>query len=442
MVAAGLSFLLPGLGQLRNGQHRLGLVLLVPAVVVLAIGAFVLRDVGDAPSWMFDVRVLAGLIAVNAVLLGWRMFAITQAHLRRSRFGWRAPATYVTVALLAGTVAMHVIPGWYVGRLAISLHALSGQGAPAEPSVEASPPAEPATRGTPAGSATPSASEEPGDQLKPVELEERLSVLLIGTDAAPGREDVLTDTMMVASLRDNDAAPVLISVPRDLYGVPLPDGRVYNAKLNSLRQYARDRPDEFPAGGTDTLKQAIALLLDLRIDHVATVDLTGMREIVDTVGGVEVEVREPIDDPAYHDPVTGQRGLSVDAGTHHMDGGLALAYARSRHAPGDDDFVRAGRQQRLVNALRERVDEVGLISVLPSLLDVIDDHVRTDIPGDQIPRLARTILDARWSDVRREVLDPPRYVRPDIGPGGAYILRPDLDAIRARTAQLTQRQNR
>jgi len=342
-------------------------------------------------------------------------------------------------------VGMHAVPGWYAGRLAISLHGLSGHGSAAEPSVEASAPTDSGASGTPAGtpagSPTTGPSEEPQDQLEPVELEQRLSVLLIGTDAAPGREDALTDTMMVASLRDSDAAPVLISVPRDLYGVPLPDGRVYNAKLNSLRQYARDRPEEFPAGGTDTLKQAIALLLDLRIDHVATVDLTGMREIVDTVGGVEVEVRESIDDPSYHDPATGRRGFSLEAGTHHMDGELALAYARSRHAPGDDDFVRSGRQQRLVNALRARVDEIGLISALPSLLDVIDDHVRTDIPGDQIPKFARTVLDARWSDVRREVLDPPRYVRPDTGPGGAYILRPNLDAIRERTDQLTRRRD-
>lgn len=84
-----------------------------------------------------------------------------------------------------------------------------------------------------------------------------------------------------------------------------------------------------------------------------------------------------------------------------------------------------------------RIAEIGLIGVLPSLLDVIDDHVRTDIPGDRIPRFAQTVLDARWSDVRREVLDPPRYVRPDVGPGGAYILRPDLAAIRERTAELT-----
>lgn len=440
-LAAGLSFLLPGLGQLHNGQRTLGLVLLVPTVVGLAIGALAMRDITEGPSWLFDVRVLVALIVVNGLVLVWRMFAIIQAHLRRASFGWRVPGTYVTVALLALTVGMHAVPGWYAGRLAVSLQALTGQGSVAEPSVQASSTADPEGSRPPTGSAGATSEEEPAAQLEPVELEQRLSVLLLGTDAAPGREDVLTDTMMVASLRDNDAAPVLISVPRDLYGVPLPGGGVYDAKLNSLRQYARDRPDQFPAGGTDTLKQAIALLLDLRIDHVATVDLTGMREIVDSVGGVKVDVRESIDDPSYHDAVTRRRGFSVDAGTHHMDGELALAYARSRHAPGDDDFVRAGRQQRLVSALRDRIDELGLISALPSLLDVIDDHVRTDIPGDQIPRFARTVLDARWSDVRREVLDPPRYVRPDTSPDGAYILRPNLDAIRERAAQLTKRRD-
>jgi len=435
-LAAVLSFLVPGLGQLHNGQRRLGFALLVPAMIVLGIGAVALRDIGQGPAWLFDVRALLALFVVNVAVLGWRLFAIVQAHLRWAPFGRRSRATYVTVALLVGAVAMHAVPGWYAGRLAVSLQALSGQGSAAEPSAAAS------SAPVPPGSPHPTrsqASDQP-EAVNPVELEERLTILLLGTDAAPGREDVLTDTMMVASLRANDAAPVLISVPRDLYGVPLPDGRVYNAKLNSLRQYARDRPDEFPTGGTDTLKQAIALLLDLRIDHVATVDLTGMSEIVDSVDGVEVDVREPIDDPHYRDSVTGREGLQLEAGTHHMDGELALAYARSRLGPGDDDFVRAGRQQRLLNALRARVDEIGLLSALPSLLDVVDDHVRTDIPSDEIPRFARTVLDARWSDMRRQVLDPPRYVEPDTGPGGAYILRPNVDAIRERTEELTTRQ--
>jgi len=154
---------------------------------------------------------------------------------------------------------------------------------------------------------------------------------------------------------------------------------------------------------------------------------------------VQIDVRDPIDDPRYGDPFTNEAGFHLEAGTHHMDGPTAMAYARSRHAPGDDDFVRAGRQQRLLNAIRARVDEIGLVSALPAVLDLVDRHVRTDISTDDVPRLAQTVLDARWSALRREVLDPPDYVTPAVGPDGAYVLRPDLAAIRTRTAELINR---
>lgn len=70
----------------------------------------------------------------------------------------------------------------------------------------------------------------------------------------------------------------------------------------------------------------------------------------------------------YRDPATGARGFFIEAGTHHMDGDTALAYARSRMAPGDDDFVRAGRQQRLLSAIRRRVDEIGFVRRSPALI--------------------------------------------------------------------------
>ena len=83
---------------------------------------------------------------------------------------------------------------------------------------------------------------------------ERVTVLLVGIDYAPGRDTHLTDTMLVATIDSATGEGAMISVPRDLYGVPLPDGRAYNAKLNSLMVTASENPDEYPLGGPGTLK--------------------------------------------------------------------------------------------------------------------------------------------------------------------------------------------
>ncbi len=98
----------------------------------------------------------------------------------------------------------------------------------------------------------------------------------------------------------------MISVPRDLYGVPLGDGRVYNAKLNSLLSTASEDPATYPRGGPATLKAAIGELLGTKIHYFAAIDIEGMRQVIDTIGGVDVTVENAIDDPQYRDTLTGR----------------------------------------------------------------------------------------------------------------------------------------
>ena len=85
---------------------------------------------------------------------------------------------------------------------------------------------------------------------------ERVTILLVGVDFAPGRATHLTDTMLVATLDPETGEGAMISIPRDLYGVPLGDGRVYNAKLNSLMATAAADRSTYPLGGPATLKAA------------------------------------------------------------------------------------------------------------------------------------------------------------------------------------------
>jgi LCP family protein required for cell wall assembly len=242
--------------------------------------------------------------------------------------------------------------------------------------------------------------------------------------------------MLVVSLDPEGGRSAMISVPRDMYGTPLPDGRVYNAKLNSLMSFAAARPAEFPAGGVGTLKDAIGELLGIRIHYFAAINLLGFKQAVDAIGGVDVTVERVINDPTYSNEFGQREGLYLAPGQHHLDGHLALAFVRSRKGVGDNDFTRADRQQQLLAAVREKLTAGNLALALPGLLDAVKNTISTDVPQSRLSELATAVQEADMTKLARIVLQPPNYVTPGTSPTAGYILVPDLAAIRATVADL------
>jgi len=413
-VAAFLSFLFPGFGQAYNGQYSLAALLALPVVVTVVVLLLAVTGSGSFLSRLLDARVLLALIVLDAALLGWRLVAIVQAHGERSRLTFSGWPTWLTAGLVIITLAMHGLPAYYATKAIDTLGsvALEGGGALFDDRE--------------GGDIVFSA---PSDQPE-VSQGERVTVLLVGIDYAPGRSTHLTDTMLVATLDSATGEGAMISIPRDLYGVPLPDGRVYNAKLNSLMVTASANPDEYPLGGPGTLKAAIGELLGTRIHYFAAIDLDGLRQVIDTVGGIEVSVARTVNDPAFHDPFTNRTGFYLEAGQHHLNGSTALAYVRSRMGAGDSDFTRAERQQQVLTAIAEKLTSGNIFVTLPGLLDAIRDNMATDIPSARIPDLAAEGQDAELGALERVVLDPPEYVTPEPFSAAGYILHPDLDAIR------------
>jgi polyisoprenyl-teichoic acid--peptidoglycan teichoic acid transferase len=424
-VAAFLSFLFPGLGQAYNGQRLLASLLAIPALL-LVIGSVAVISISGPTilARLLDARILVALIVLDVALLGWRVIAIIQAHGLRERFALRW-TTLITGLLVIAALAMHGLPGWYAVKAIDTLASIAREGA---------------GHGTEADPAT-TPLPEPSDQPE-VLSGERVNVLLVGVDVAPGRSTFLTDTMLVVSIDSDTGDAAMLSIPRDLYGVPLPDGRVYDAKLNSLLVYASNRPDEFPSGGVGTLKRTIGELLGVTIHYYAQIDLLGFRDAIDAMGGVDVTVDRGIYDPSYADAVTGDRGFYLDPGTYHMDGTLALAYARSRMGAGDSDFTRAERQQRLLTAIGEEMTAGNLLLGLPGLLDAVKSSLSTDVPSSRIPILAEALRDADLHDIERVVLTPPEYMSIDESSVAGYILVPDIDAIRDLAADLLRDEDR
>jgi polyisoprenyl-teichoic acid--peptidoglycan teichoic acid transferase len=227
----------------------------------------------------------------------------------------------------------------------------------------------------------------------------------------------------------------LVSLPRDLVNVPLGNGDVFGPKLNSLMSYADRDPDEFPDGGTQALLDATSALLGIDIAYYARIDFYGFVEMIDTVGGVDVVVADPIDDPAYPAVDGGPPGWSITAGEHHLDGADALAYARARKAAGESDFTRAARQQQILIALRDAVtDDGSVLWELPALLETVGTRVRSNVPISQLPELAAIVDEVEDGAITRAVIRHPLVRSEDTRYGSSLV--PDLEAIRAVSAAL------
>jgi len=412
-LAAALSFLFPGGGQAYNGRWGLAVILAAPVLLLMvAVLLVVALGGGSIVSRLLDVRVLIGLVVLDLALLGWRLVAIVQAHDDRAPLRSAAWPTWLTAGLLIVTVAMHAVPAWYAAKAIDTFGsvALEGGGALFDD-----------REGTDADIVAPSVQPEP---------DERVTVLLVGVDFAPGRSQHLTDTMLVATIDPNTGRAAMISVPRDLYGVPLGDGRFYNAKLNSLMSTASADRATYPLGGPATLKAAIGELLGTRIHYFAATDLEGMRQVIDVIGGIDVVVERAINDPQYKDAATGQRGFFLAAGPQHLDGHAAMGFVRSRLGAGDSDFTRAARQQQALTAIADKLTAGNLLVSLPGLLDAVKDNVATDIPSGRMSVLAEVIQDADLARVERIVLTPDDgYVLVQPNSAAGYILVPVLDRI-------------
>ena len=256
--------------------------------------------------------------------------------------------------------------------------------------------------------------------------EETVNFLLIGSDQRSGTS-FRTDTMVIAILRPNEGQVSLISIPRDLW-VSIPGWE--NQRINTAYQHGE--LNGYPGGGPGLLKDTIQYNLGIRIDHTAMVDFDGFRKIVDTLGGVDVPVACPytdwhLIDPTFNPEVEENWSLyTVDSGVVHMDGDLALWYARSRQK--SSDFDRGRRQQEVLRALFTQTLQTGTLSRIPELYNNFKDTVTTDLGLADILQLSLYAPKMTSADIRSYYIRPP-YVTSWITDQGAYVLLPNTDLL-------------
>jgi LCP family protein required for cell wall assembly len=404
-VPAALDALFPGLGHLAAGRRRQAALFGLPILALLILGLIVVATTSlpRLAATMLEPDVLWGLLALQAVILLWRLFAVgTSLWSRQLPRPSRRDALPMAAILLVAVVAPQAYAGY---TTEVAREALD------EIFVEASPP--PVAYGTPEPDPSYIESAQPSPSLSPspspTPLIPRVNVLLIGVDAGIGRRTYLTDTMIVASLDPVTESVSMVSVPRDMVDVPLPDGRKFRAKINSLVSYARHHPKQFPGSdgnGFDVLRGALGKLLGLDIRYHAAVNLGGFVQVIDTLRGIDVNVTRSFCDPTY-DEYGFSNGFSITKGKHHLNGKQALAYARVRHPLGESDFTRAARQQEVLSGIRDRIVKGGFIADPIKLLRQVAQTITTNVPRKILPDLADTMSHVGRQDTYRTVITSP-----------------------------------
>jgi LCP family protein required for cell wall assembly len=212
-----------------------------------------------------------------------------------------------------------------------------------------------------------------------------------------------------------------VSIPRDIARFPLPDGGTYGPKVNGLYQHYIAKMGRGKAG--QEMKRAVGSALGVEIDYYAVVGFQGVRELVDAVGGVEVQLAKAVSDPYYWVTST-NRGVYFPAGVNKLTGERALIFARTRK--GDNDYERARRQQLLVAAAVAKVQERG-IAVVPDLVRIGTRWVMTDLPLAKTLAIFDMAGKADLATDQKVVFGPTKWAS-QIGGTSSYQLK--LDVVR------------
>jgi len=204
----------------------------------------------------------------------------------------------------------------------------------------------------------------------------RVNILLLGVGDAGHAGETLSDTIMVLSYDVASKQVAMISIPRDLY-VNISTDCGAN-KINYA--HACGEQDKFPGGGPALAAQTVTKVLDIPIHYYVRVNFTGFQDVVDAVGGIDVNVEKDLYDPYYPaDDGLSNKDLYIKKGMQHMDGVTALRYSRSRETT--SDFDRARRQQQVLVAIKTKVMSGTTFlnpARLASLASALGNNIKTD----------------------------------------------------------------
>lgn len=255
----------------------------------------------------------------------------------------------------------------------------------------------------------------------------RYNVLLLGGDAGVGRWGLRPDSMNVVSIDAETGKTVIVGLPRNMADFPFAPGSVMDKEfpggfdcdgcyLNGVSTWAEDHKELFgdsKTPGIDATVMAIEGITGLEMSYWALVDLKGFRNLVDAVGGVELNVRERIPVGGLGSDVTGY----IEPGVRRLDGHDTLWFARARE--GSDDYSRMARQKCVMNAMLHQTSPQRVLLNFSEIAKAGSSMVSTSLPASEAGRFVDLALKARDQKVATVSLVPPAITTAD----------PDIDKI-------------
>ncbi len=250
---------------------------------------------------------------------------------------------------------------------------------------------------------------------------DRTNILLLGLDRRPGETGPSrTDTIILATVDPARPYIGMLSIPRDLW---ITTPRWGENRINTPHFFAEgEQPGSGPQAALDTVTSNFGV----HVDRYLRIDFVGFVRIVDSVGGIDVDVPRPLIDYEYPTYDYGITVVEFQAGQQHMDGERALAYARIRH--GSSDFQRAERQGLVIQAFFSRLMQPTAWPYLPALAAAIQSSVDTNVDPVTMLRLAPTFLRVGPGGIDRRVIQGD-MVQPFTTSAGASVQLPVWERI-------------
>jgi polyisoprenyl-teichoic acid--peptidoglycan teichoic acid transferase len=400
ILITALSALLPGSGYVYTGRRGLGAAVIIASVAAAVTAAVAFpRDLHSAVDFAVDpTRLKTFAVAIIVGLLAWTAVVVTTFAMVRpvGVERWKTIGGGVFVGALCLAVAA---PVTIAAKYAMVEADLVQHVFPDDVNSQTTP--KYATADDPWGGRN------------------RVNVLLLGGDGGVDRIGVRTDTIILASIDTVSGKVVTFSLPRNMMYARFPknsplrtaypdgfsgEGDPGNWMLNAVyREVPLLNPHILGKSdneGADALKLAVQGSLGLRVDYYVLINLNGFEQLVDAMGGVTVNINEPIAIGGRTDLGVPPTGWLDPGPNQHLDGWHALWYTRGRY--GADDYQRMDRQRCMINAIVDEADPLNLLRRYQALARASKDIVRTDIPRDLLPAfvdLALKMKDTRVKSV-------------------------------------------
>lgn len=272
-----------------------------------------------------------------------------------------------------------------------------------------------------------------GEYADPVDGQ--YNILLLGGDAGPDRTGMRPDSISVVSVNADTGAATMIGIPRNFERAifsegsplwePFPDGYDCgdDCLINYLYTYGEEHPELYPnavaegsSPGVEATKDAVSGVTGLTLQYSIVIDMQGFANLVDALGGVEIDVPREINIAAIEatEPL-----FTLEEGPQHMDGGTALWYARSRYET--TDYDRMERQRQVQQAIITQFQPTNVLTKFQGIAEAGVQVVNTDVPNAMLPTLLDLATKARSKPITTLELVP------DV----VETVYPDFDVIHA-----------